>query len=148
MIKDTYPYYPSKNKLMFIFRSEGSKGTINKLIIFTREKRKNDWNLAFGDLKEDDIDDLVISNNQDAMKIIRTVAKATLEFLEIYPKSKIFINPVDEKRKKLYNHIFRRHFKEMHAIFKIVGRIGKSKEVYKPTSFYDSFTITLKSKLK
>ena len=44
-----------------------------------------------------DIDDSIITNNQDAIKVIRTVAKITMNFFEDYPLSTILINPVDEK---------------------------------------------------
>lgn len=147
MIKDVYDYYPSQDMMSFLFLSEGPQGTIPKIIIFTRQE-KNKWNLAFGDLKEDDFDDLVISNNQDAMKIIRTVASTAIEFLKTYPKRSIFIRPVDQKRKTLYNYVFQKYFKEINTIFDVIGTIQNTEESYLPVNFYDSFTITLKSKLK
>jgi hypothetical protein len=35
MIQDTYVYYPSKDRLFFIFSSEGVQGSISKIIYFT-----------------------------------------------------------------------------------------------------------------
>ena len=148
MIKDTYVYYPAQDRLFFIFRSEGTKGAISKIIFFTRLEKKNEWNLAFGDLKDGDMDDSVISNNQDALKIMRTVAKATVEFFNTYPESILHIKPVDEKRRKLYNYLFQKNFEEIDSLFNIRGVIGKRSSSYVPIKFYDSFKITLKSKLK
>ncbi len=148
MIKDTYPCYPSKDKMFFIFRSEGIQGIIAKLIIFTPIGKENEWNLAFGDLKSNDIDDSVITNNQDAMKIIRTVAKATLDFFDAYPTSSLIIKPVDEKRSRLYHSVFRRHFHEIDALFDIIGVKGENIEPYNTFNTYESFRITLKSYIK
>jgi hypothetical protein len=91
MIKDAYPCYASEDKMLFIFRSEGIQGTVIKMIIFSPTDVKNEWNLAFGDFKDDEIDHLTITNNQDAMKVIRTVAKATIEFFKAYPNSRLLI---------------------------------------------------------
>jgi hypothetical protein len=64
-----------------------------------------------------------------------TVAKATLEFFEAYPESIVLIKPVDEKRKKLYNAVFQRHFKDIKPLFDVVGLINGEKEVYLPQKF-------------
>jgi hypothetical protein len=146
MIQDTYVYYPSKDRLFFIFSSEGVQGSISKIIYFTRMEKKNEWNLAFGDLKDGDMDDSVISNNQDALKIMRTVANTVIEFFITYPESILHIKPVDEKRRKLYNYLFQKNFEEIDKLFIIRGKIGERSSSYLPIKFYDSFKITLKSK--
>jgi hypothetical protein len=80
MIQDTYPCYTSKNETLFVFNSEGIQGTIAKIIIFTPNEEENEWNLAFGDFKNRDIDDSIITNNHDALKIMRTVAMRRSNF--------------------------------------------------------------------
>jgi hypothetical protein len=109
-------------------------------------EKKNEWNLAFGDLKDGDMDDSVISNNQDALKIMRTVANTIVEFFITYPESILYIKPVDEKRRKLYNYLFQKNFEEIDKLFIIRGINGKRSSSYLPIKFYDSFKITLKSK--
>jgi hypothetical protein len=64
MIKDIYPYFPLTDNLFYGFFSEGVKGKILKVIIFTLEE-DGKWNLCFGDWENDDIDDKVMTNNQD-----------------------------------------------------------------------------------
>ena len=81
MIKEPYPYFPITDDLFFGFRSEGVKGSILKIVIFTLVE-KGKWNLGFGDLRNNDIDDEVMTNNQDVVKVIGTVAKITYDFLE------------------------------------------------------------------
>ena len=71
------------------------------------------FNLAFGDVVEGQLIDSVISNNQDIVTILNTVAKCVYEFLEMNPGSVIRIDPYDEKRKRLYNTIFQRKHQEI-----------------------------------
>jgi hypothetical protein len=146
MIQDTYPCYTSKNETLFVFNSEGIQGTIAKIIIFTPNEEENEWNLAFGDFKNRDIDDSIITNNHDALKIMRTVAYATLEFLKKYPQSVIVIEPVDEKRGMLYNYVFQKNYNVINVVFDIIGLKGEMEETYSPTENYVGFKISLKSK--
>jgi hypothetical protein len=143
MIKDAYSYADVKEGKLFAFQSEGSQGLIVKIVQFTFEG--NDvWNLGFGDLDDGDIDDSVVTNNHDAMKVIRTVAKITLEFFVKYPTSIVKIRPVDEKRKKLYNIVFIRHFKDIEPIFDVKGSREGKKEPYSPNNYYNRFELKLK----
>jgi hypothetical protein len=143
MIKEAYQYVDVKEGKLFVFQSEGPQGLIVKIVQFTHEG--NDiWNLGFGDLDNGGINDNIVTNNHDAMRVIRTVAKITLEFFEKYPSCTIKIRPVDEKRKKLYNIVFKRHFKDIEPIFDVIGsRLGKY-ETYLPLKYYDKFQLKLK----
>ena len=145
MIENTYDIFPSNGKKQFIFLSEGSQGIIAKFIFFSLMPT-NEWNLGFGDWKNGDISDSVVTNNYDALKVMRTVAKATLEFFGEHPESIVVIKPVDEKRKRLYNLLFQKHFKEIDLIFKLSGFIKGIEEPYSPENTYDNFTIRLKLK--
>ena len=78
------------------------------------------------------------------MKVISTVAKITYAFSNTYPLRRIKIEPVDEKRKKLYNHVFRRHYETINADFDIIGQINEKRERYSPQKFYDSFELNRK----
>ena len=98
-------------------------------------------------MKDGNIDDLIISNNDDIFKVIKTVAKVVTVFFQAYPKSTVIIKPIDEKRKKLYNSVFRRHFKDIIIDFNILAIAENNKEAYSPQKNYDSFEITLKFEL-
>jgi protein tyrosine phosphatase len=143
MITEAYSYIAIENKTVFVFHSEGSQGTIVKVVEFTLTDEKT-WNLGFGDWSNGDIDDTIVTNNHDAMRVIRTVAKATIEFLEEYPKRVITIQAVDEKRNKLYNLVFQRHFKEIEPIFDVFGLIKGKKESYSTQKYYERFELKLK----
>ncbi len=143
MIKESYNYLAIGNKTMYYFESEGKLGTIPKAIIFTLSEN-NLWNLAFGDWHEGDIDDVIISNNYDIVKIIGTIAKVVYDFSAKYPTRHIYIQPVDEKRKKLYNHVFRRNYEDINTIFQIIGVVDGIDENYLPKKSYNKFKLIRK----
>ena len=143
MIKESYNCFEFNNKTEFFFASEGTQGKILKGIVFTYIGN-NLWNLAFGDVNNGDIDDSVISNNHDIIKLINTIAKVVYDFSNEYPLRHIIIQPVDEKRKKLYNHVFRRNQDDINFTFNIIGVIGGIEEVYSPEKFYDKFKLKRK----
>ena len=81
MIKEAYFYIGLPNKTHYVFQSEGDNGKITKMVVFTNLGKRL-WNLGFGDLDGFDIDDSVISNNNDIVKVIGTVTKIAYEFSE------------------------------------------------------------------
>lgn len=147
MILKSYDYFPLGNKPYYYFESEGEQGNIPKIILFSpieTESNNDAWNLAFGDLKGGDIDDSVISNNHDIVKVIGTIGKVVYEFSEKFPLRSIIIVPVDDKRKILYNHVFRRNHEEISLIFNIIGTLNKVDEEYSAKKIYDSFKLKRK----
>jgi hypothetical protein len=145
MIEETYPYFPIKDDVLYGFVSEGVRGAIFKLIIFT-PLEDNEWNLAFGDWRKDNLDDKIMTNNQDVVRVIGTVTKVAFNFFNNHPDATLVIKPVDEKRKRLYNIVFRRHHEAINKSCIIWGMMGEIVENYLPQTTYDSFKISLKSK--
>lgn len=91
MTKPTYnvEYIPSKNH--YIFESTGKKGIIIKVVIFT-EIQNNIYNLGFGDynLTTSVIDDVIVSNNGDIIKVLATIVSIADHFLSKNPFSSIY----------------------------------------------------------
>ncbi len=108
---------------------------------------RNRWNLAFGDVQPDgEISDSVMTKNYDVVKVISTVAQAALIFSEKHPECTLVIFPVDEKRKWLYNLVFRRRLKEIQSLFEVLGKQGPLWEAYNLEQEYDAFEISRKSR--
>jgi hypothetical protein len=143
MITESYNYIAEDHKTQFAFFSEGVQGKIIKIVLFTFIK-DDLWNLGFGDLVKGDIDDTIISNNSDIVKLIGTIAKITYDFSVEFPLRRIYIEPVDEKRKRLYNHVFRRHHKTINDTFQIIGLFEGLEEPYSPDKLYDIFKLKRK----
>jgi hypothetical protein len=144
MKKVSYPFLHNQEKWYFEFESIGSKGVITKIVLFTKIKNRL-WNLGFGDKLEDDWDDEVISNNGDLIKVIATVAAIANDFSEKWPARVIFIDPVDEKRKSLYNAVFKRNQTEIEQTFQILGFYRKHWRPFDAQKMFDKFQISRKS---
>lgn len=149
MIKESYLYTARSRQTRYYFVSEGENKRIVKTVVFSPLGKKL-WNLGFGDLRYNgDIDDSTVSNNDDLVKVISTVAKIAYEFSDKYPLRRLQIKPVDEKRKRLYNHVFRRHYATISADFDIIGITGFNDSIiekYSPEKTYNMFELNRKIK--
>jgi hypothetical protein len=150
MVNDTYDLESSRDNTLFYFVSEGRQGWVVKVIIITKydEPSSDKWNLGFGDLKDGDVDTLVVTNNNDLGQVMRTVAKAALLFLITHPEATLIIKPADARRQRLYNRIFRQHQSEIEQELEIMGYFGSTEnhfEPYQPTVIYDFFSVKFKS---
>jgi len=66
-----YEYVTESEAELFKFTSEGTKGSIRKLVVYTQMLEKDIYNLAFGDYHEEtnSINDKVITDNKDSPKV-------------------------------------------------------------------------------
>ncbi|HFA50167.1 MAG TPA: hypothetical protein ENJ95_14245 [Bacteroidetes bacterium] len=85
--------------------------------------------------------DGAVSNNNDFVKVLSTVAFCAYEFVNEYPGAIIQIKPVDEKRRKLYNAVFKRHHRAISEKFNISGTIKGNKTDYDPGQYFDWFEL-------
>ena len=74
MRNERYEVDINQASMVFDFTSEDPKGLIRKRVQYQSTTEKNFYNLAFGDLnlETDDIDDQVISDNKDSLKVLST----------------------------------------------------------------------------
>jgi hypothetical protein len=142
-----YPIKIRADKLQYRFISKGAEGDIVKIVAYDFWEN-NKWNLAFGDANADesDFDDKVISNNQDMRRVIQTIFATGLIFSDAYPDRRIYIEPVDRKRKLLYNRVFQdqqvaiEEFYTIHGLFILEDK----EEKYDAHTLYDAFLLTKK----
>ena len=143
MIKDSYPLLSEPMHRMYMFKSVGTQGVVNKMIVFQKIAGTR-YNLSFGDFKGGRIDDEVITNNGDLVKVISTVAQSVYLFFEHYPDASIEIEGVDDKRKRLYNTIFQRRRTEIDVYFEVKGWSDGEFMALQEGYFYEKFVIQLK----
>jgi len=143
MIRESYSLIANENREVFAFESIGPRGRIAKIVVFDLVEG-NVWNLGFGDRHDGDWDDEAISNNGDLVRVISTVAQAALQFSDRWPERRILISPVDEKRKRLYNTIFKRRHHEILQTFEVVGLTAQGVRLYEPDIFFHLFLLTRK----
>lgn len=122
-----YDLLTNTESTLFRFESYGTNGEISKGIAFTETKNKTLYNLAFGDLVFDPIqniyiiDDLVVSDNGDRNEVLATVAKSAYTFSEIYPERNIFIKGSTKARTRLYRRAISLNLEELSETFHIFG---------------------------
>jgi hypothetical protein len=136
----------STNAMVFNFTSTGPKGDIQKIIQFSATKAKNVFNLAFGNIREDDtIDDITTNDNKDRDKILATVAAAVYDFTERFPDSYVFFTGSTAERTRLYRMALTVNYEELAIIFDIWGLAeGTGFEPFEKRKSYAGFLIKRK----
>jgi hypothetical protein len=120
----------------FLFYSEGPKGRLKKLVIYTSLKNlSNGYNLGFGTLKinkdgEEYLDGTEISNNNDRDKVLATVALTAYLFIDNYPDKKIYLEGSNKARTRLYQIAINHAYEELSEKFIIYGDIEESPALY------------------
>ncbi|HWK02371.1 MAG TPA: hypothetical protein VNS58_01985 [Puia sp.] len=114
---------------VFKFYSEGPRGKIKKVVIFRHARKfgENVFNLAFGDQHElpDQINDVAISNNNDPIKVLNTVALTVVDFIEKRPNAIILIEGSTLSRTRLYQMRISFHWLEISEYYEVYGEYGK-----------------------
>ena len=112
--------------LRYWFVSEGPRGRIKKAIEFQwmRGLGSSTYNLAFGDFIEGSVqlNDRSLSNNQDRLKVLHTVATAVIEFLNDHPRSIVLIKANSLARARLYQMMISSVWKEIEPLYEIQGK--------------------------
>ena len=123
MRNDKYKVAISGAITIFEFVSQGPKGQIKKRVQYQATKQKNLFNLAFGDINPEtnEIDDKVISNNKDSLKVLSTVAYTIYSFIEKYPEAIIYAEGSNPVRTRLYRIGISNNLEELKEKFEIFG---------------------------
>jgi hypothetical protein len=134
----------------FEFTSEGPNGHILKCIEYTKVKLKgfkNVYNLGFGDKlpSSEDIDDKIVSDNQDRDKILATVASTVVAFISSRPKAKVFIIGSNQARTRLYRMAINKYFDELSYSFNIRGFLNEKWQPFEKNINYEAFLISRKT---
>ena len=119
------PYeYNKVHAYRYIFESTG-KRTITKVVEFSSTEMIHVYNLAFGDLlPNDEIDDTVISNNGDIIKIFATVIDILQDFTWCNPSFIILFMGSTPLRTLLYKRILKTYYQSIRTQFSILGVIA------------------------
>jgi hypothetical protein len=118
-----YEYSAEAEMYFFEFKSIGPKGTIKKVVQYSEMSVVGYYNLAFGDYDEtiNDIDDEVITNNNDARKVLSTVVSTVYAFTGKYPDAKVFATGSSEARTRLYRMGISNNLDELKTDFQVFG---------------------------
>jgi hypothetical protein len=115
-----------ESALGYWFYSEGPRGRIRKVVKFQwmRWAGTSTFNLAFGDSQEgsDYLNDRSVSNNQDRLKVLHTVAMAVIEFLKVHSRAIVVIRANSMARARLYQMMIASIWKEIEQDYEVQGK--------------------------
>ena len=137
--------------MAYEFYSEGPQGRIKKVVQYTQLKNsgENYFNLGFGDWDEinQEVNDKVVSNNNDRQKILATVAATILEFVKHYPDAIVIVAGSTPSRTRLYQIAIKEYFLEINENFELQGFREGGWEVFnKNHNKYQAFSVTSRKK--
>ena len=140
--------YRSESTLQFYeFISEGPKGLIKKMVIYTETTTENVYNLGFGDYDEstNGINDLSVTNNGDSLKVLATVASTVYAFTEKYPNAWILATGSTSVRTRLYRMGITNNLAEIETDYIVFGYTKNEEwEKYVVGEDYEPFLLTKK----
>lgn len=137
-----YPFKASEDYLFYYFESRSEERTIPKAVQF--EKIGTDiYNLAFGDLgSDDDINDVVVSNNGDMHKVMATVVQIIIAFFGAYPGKQIYFTGSTRSRIRLYRAILVREVERWSELFEVKGVLRGKPVALQNCVNYEAFLIS------
>jgi hypothetical protein len=142
-----YSLLSDKKHVVYEFLSEGSKGTIRKVVYF-QAIDKYTFNLAFGDWDEktERINDKIRSNNRDKDKILATVAQAVIDFMHHHPSATVFARGSTPARTRLYQIGIGEHLDEIDKDFELDGFHKDEWSKFERGKNYEAFVLRHRKK--
>lgn len=124
------PYsYNRLQSLRYNFISRGRKN-VEKVVEFTPLAVRNVFNIGFGDLKYDGtVDDKVITNNGDIIRVLSTIIHIIADFMNEYPFAKVVFAGSTPTRTKLYQRILNTYWSSFTKQYDITALEQNSKGI-------------------
>lgn len=144
---ERYEIENNVNSVYFEFISIGSKGSIVKVIKYTKI---NDeplvYNLGFGDknLTHETIDDKAVTNNGDTDRVLATVAFTIYAFYKEFPDAICYLSGSTTSRTRLYQININKFYDYISKDFIIYGELEQGFERFKKGVNYQGFFILKK----
>ena len=145
---ERYDYERKRTYKEYFFYSEGPKGRVLKVVRFDLiyAYPHSYYNLVFGDWNKErsEIDDISVTNNGDAEKVLATVAYIVLNFTDIFRNAPVYAIGSNSARSRRYQIGINKFWHEIEKIFYVYGRIGGLWESFQKNTNYDAFFIVRK----
>lgn len=143
---DKYPVTIGETSMVFEFVSEGIRGSIPKLIIYSDTHLHNFYNLGFGDKdqKTGGINDDVITNNGDSEKVLATVASTLYIFMDKFPDAMVFATGTTKARTRLYRIGISNNLAEIEKDFDVYGLVENGWRRFEKQKEFSAFLVMKK----
>lgn len=141
-----YEYSTESRAEFFKFTSQGIKGDIQKLVVYTAMLEEDIYNLAFGDYNEETgtIDDTVITNNNDSQKVLATVASTLYVFMNKHPNVWVYATGSNKARTRLYRMGITTNLKDIVTDFEVYGLYKDVWQDFEKGKEYEAFLVKRK----
>ena len=150
MTIDQYELEANPSFLDFEFCSVGPKGKVQKIVRFTKmdvpDATLAIYNLGFGDYSkaENKIDDLVVTDNKDGLKVMATVVAAVITFTGRNPEALVFVQGSTPVRTRYFIMGITRDFEEIRKMFQIWGNFNDRWELFQRNKSYTALLVKRK----
>lgn len=144
MNEEYYNFEKTPEIHYYEFLSVGPKGSIRKVIQFQQiSLEENIYNIGFGDFNSETqkISDLTTSNNDDVKKVLSTVARAVLDFMEGRPQAIVMAKGSTPSRTRLYQMGISEFWEEIREMFEIKGYYENDWQSFQKGRNYEAFFI-------
>ena len=144
---ERYKIENNVNSVYFEFISIGNKGSIVKVIKYTKiNEDPLVYNLGFGDknLTYQTIDDRAVTNNGDTDRVLATVAFTIYAFYQEYPDANVYLSGSTASRTRLYQININKFHAHISRDFIIYGELEQGFERFKKGVNYQGFFIIKK----
>jgi hypothetical protein len=143
---DTYNLKSDNELEIFEFESIGTKGIIQKLVIFKETSFRGIYNLGFGDIdpQTGNTDDKVVSDNGDGEIVLSTVVATIHKFFDKHPDAQVYLSGSTKSRTRLYRIAINKYFELFSSKFEIIGELETHFERFVKNTEYQGYLIKLK----
>ncbi len=143
---DKYSIDSSSSFSKFEFHSEGPKGRVKKQVIFKAfNEAPNVFNLGFGDVDlNGEVNDTIVTNNNDSQKVLATVALTVYKFFEKHPDCFIYATGSTKERTRLYRMGISTNLDDILIDFDVYGYINDAWRIFEKGVNYEAFLIKRK----
>jgi hypothetical protein len=141
-----YQFSTEPHAELFRFTSEGPKGSIKKLVVYSQMLEQDIYNLAFGDYNEETeaINDNAITNNNDSQKILATIASTLYVFTDKHPNVWVYATGSNSARTRLYRIGITTNLEEILKDFEIYGLQKDTWKRFEKQTEYEAFLVKRK----
>lgn len=143
---DKYPVTVSEGSIVYEFISEGKKGKIAKMIVYSKTNIYNTFNLGFGDkcTNTGEINDTIASNNGDTEKVLTTVAFTLYDFTEKFPGAMVLVSGSTSARTRLYQMAIGKNLCLIEPDFEVFGYAENEWQLFERQYNYEAFLVKRK----
>lgn len=127
----------------FEFVSIGPRGRIPKIVQYFPTNYKDLYHLGFGDknMVTGEIDDTVVSNNNDSEKVLATVIATLYAFTDKHPNAQVYATGSTDSRTRLYRIGISKYLDQALEDFEIFGELNNSWELFRLDEEYKGFLV-------